>query len=54
MLVLKCPKHPRYTGQQSPRCACYPCQTLHELRLRAALNHVTVVTKSKPSEAPSE
>ena len=47
MLVLKCPRHPRYTGEQSPRASCLICIGLWKVRLQAEYNHVTVVVTSR-------
>lgn len=43
MLKLKCPKHPRYSGAESPRCSCAPCQIIQRLRLEAETNRLEVV-----------
>jgi len=45
MLVLKCPKHPRYNGTVSPRAACDPCIALWEIRMKAEVRRVIVVEK---------
>ena len=42
MVVIKCPKHPRYTAQISPRAACQPCITLYNLKLRAIADRLEV------------
>ena len=33
MIVLRCPKHPRYNGVTPPRAACQGCQALERLRV---------------------
>lgn len=42
MLKIFCPKHPRYTGQTSPRCSCEQCQALAVIRTTAALEHLGI------------
>jgi hypothetical protein len=51
MLKLKCAKHPRYAGKESPRAACHPCQVLYDVRIRAFEAHLKVV-ESHSKEHP--
>lgn len=40
MLTLRCRKHPRYTGKESPKASCPQCMFLWQVRQDAAINHV--------------
>ncbi len=42
MLTLKCPKHPYYTGQRSPKASCDQCQVIELIRIRAEAAKVEV------------
>ena len=42
MLTLKCKKHPRYTGKESPRAGCNQCYWLYIVRVQAEINRVEV------------
>jgi hypothetical protein len=54
MLKLKCRKHPRYTGLQSPRASCPPCYELHVIRNQAFANRLEVVEPVKKVEETQE
>jgi len=40
MLTLKCPRHPRYNGKESPRASCQQCLFIYHARRDAAINRV--------------
>lgn len=40
MLTLRCRKHPRYNGKESPRASCLQCLFIYHARRDAQLNHV--------------
>lgn len=50
MLRLKCPKHPKYDGLQSPRASCQICISLWNLRFKAVLGGAVLVFKHKGKE----
>jgi hypothetical protein len=55
MLRVQCKKHPRYTGERSPRASCEQCLTLHKLRLAAIEDRLTIVgAKPTAREAQAE
>ena len=47
MLILKCPKHPRYTGDRSPRAACQICIALWNLRIKAERDRIAIVQRTR-------
>ena len=47
MLVIKCPKHPRYNGTISPRASCPMCIQLHVVRLNAIADRLVVVERPR-------
>lgn len=49
MLHIRCAKHPRYNGRQSPRAGCWTCIALWEIRLKALKGHVEIVESHHPA-----
>lgn len=55
MLKLRCKRHPRYTGERSPRASCDPCKFLYEVRLRSIVERIEIVgAKPTAKEAGGE
>ena len=48
MLKLRCKRHPRYSGVQSPRAGCEGCVYLWEVRNKAFERRLEIVEPKKP------
>jgi hypothetical protein len=54
MLKLKCNRHPKYSGNKSPRASCEACVALYRIRLDAIRDRVQVVTNVKTVKEAQE
>lgn len=53
-LKLKCPRHSRYSGTDSPRASCEACMFIYQTRLKAEMNRVQVVDGKASAKRDSD
>jgi len=53
MIILRCPKHPRYKGMIDPRANCEECIALRRLRIAAEMNRLTVMNRPAELNRPA-